>query len=104
MSLLAVAEYEALHKQYVTENKYREEVEKKLKKVSLSQVKQHVTHIFGCREFKGTEQKVLHGRPSFSSKHYFYIVNKDYIHNCYLLKKHLFINFCMALLCCSLLC
>jgi len=31
VSLLAVAEYESLHKQYVEENKYREEIEKQLK-------------------------------------------------------------------------
>ncbi|XP_057306423.1 shootin-1-like isoform X2 [Hydractinia symbiolongicarpus] len=34
VSLLAVAEYESLHKQYVTENKYRLEVEEKVKKLT----------------------------------------------------------------------
>ena len=33
VSLLAVAEYESLHKQYTEENKYREKIENKLKQV-----------------------------------------------------------------------
>lgn len=33
VSLLAVAEYESLHKQYTEENKYRDQIEKKLKQV-----------------------------------------------------------------------
>jgi len=32
-SLLAVAEYESLHKQYLTENQYRQHIEEKLRKV-----------------------------------------------------------------------
>ena len=35
VSLLAVAEYESLHKQYLTENQYRQHIEEKLRKVCL---------------------------------------------------------------------